>query len=396
VNLDHHLRPEEAVLLSLHSERFRESSLLDRLLGKGAAGGKGIAPLHTLPMLAESSNLITGGAPIAGPARRAEPMMVPLFRDLSQVLEKTTRPIAQALNRYVHLNSQFLKDLRPEIIFYVQAVELARKLESVGLRLCLPEIRPGDERLCEIEDNYNVQLALHLDSQKPGQNLIAAVVANHVILGPRGRIVILTGPNQGGKTTYMQAAGQAQVMAQAGLFVAGRSARISPVDGVYTHYPIEERLELGTGRFGDEARRIRAIFEQVTRHSLVLLNESLSTTNMGESLYLAQDMVRLLRQIGMRAIYTTHLHELAASAETMNAESPGDSLVVSMVASYDKGQAGSGDDAAGASSCSYRVALSPPLGRSYADRIAARYGISLGQLETLLHQRQVLGEKPEG
>jgi DNA mismatch repair protein MutS len=395
VNLDEHLRPEEAMLLSVNSERFTESSLLDRLLGKNAADGKGIASLHSLPMLTESSNMITGGLPISGPTRRAEPMMVPLFRDLSRVLEKTTKPIAGELRRYVHLNSQFLKGLRPEIIFYVRAVELARKVESLGLPLCLPEIAPSAERICEIEDNYNIQLALHLSSQKPGKNLAGQVVTNEVVLGSRGRIVILTGPNQGGKTTYMQAVGQAQVMAQAGLFVPGRRARISPVEGIYTHYPVEERLELGTGRFGDEARRIRAIFEQVTRDSLVLLNESLSTTNMGESLYLAQDIVRVLRQIGLRAIFTTHQHELAATVQDLNMNTTGDSQVVSMVASYEEGQEKQTDVAAGDGPYSYRIVFSPPLGRSYAARIAARYGISLEQLVVLLRQRQVLDEKTE-
>ena len=395
VNLDKHLRPEEAVLLAVNSERFTESSLLDRLLGRSAAEGKGIAPLHSLPMLTESSRMITGGLPISGPTRQAEPIMVPLFRDLSRVLEKTTKPIASELNRYVHLNSQFMKNLHPELIFYVQAVELARKMESLELPFCLPEIAPSAERIGEIEDNYNIQLALHLSSQKPKKSLTGQVVTNEVILGSRGRIVILTGPNQGGKTTYMQAIGQAQVMAQAGLFVPGRRARISPVDGIYTHYPVEERLELGTGRFGDEARRIRAIFEQVTRYSLVLLNESLSTTNMGESLYLAQDIVRALRQIGLRAIFTTHQHELAAAVQDLNMNTAGDSQVVSMVASYEEGQAEQADVAAGDSPYSYRIVLSPPLGRSYADRIAVRYGISLEQLVDLLHQRRVLDEKTE-
>jgi hypothetical protein len=395
VNLDDRLRPEEAVLLSANSERFTESSLLDRILGKSAADGKGIAPIHSLPMLTESSNMITGGLPLSGPTRQAEPMMVPLFRDLSMVLEKTTEPIARELRRYVHLNSQFLKNLRPEIIFYVQAVELARKLGSLGLPFCLPEIRSRDERRCEIEDNHNIQLALHLSSQESGRSLAGQVITNEVILGPRGRIVILTGPNQGGKTTYMQAVGQAQVMAQAGLFVPGWRACISPADGIYTHYPAEERLELGTGRFGDEARRVRAIFEQVTRRSLVLLNESLSTTNMGESLYLAQDVVRALRRIGLRAIFTTHMHQLAATVEDLNLNTAGDSEVVSMVASYEEGQDQQADVSAGAGPYSYRVVLGPPLGRSYADRIAARYGIKLDQLVDMLQQRRVLDEKTE-
>ena len=395
VNLDQHLQPEEAVLLSVNSERFIESSLLDRILGKSAAGGKGIAPLHTLPVLTESSKMITGGLPLSGPSRQAEPMMVPLFRDLSTVLEKTTTPIARELNQYVRLNSHFLKDLHPEIIFYVQALELAQRVKSSGLPLCLPEIAPSAERICTIEDNYNIQLAFLLGIQKPGENLAGQVVTNEVILGPRGRIVILTGPNQGGKTTYTQAVGQAQVMAQAGLFVAGRQAHISPVDGICTHFPVEERLESGTGRFGDEARRIRAIFEQVTPDTLVLLNESLSTTNMGESLYLAQDIVRALRQVGLRAIFTTHLHELAASVQDLNLNTVGDSEIVSMVASSEVGEEPHTDLATRNGPYSYRIVLSPPLGRSYADRIATRYGISLDQLLALLHQRKVLHDETE-
>lgn len=391
VNLDEHLQPEAAVLLAVNAKRFTESSLLDRLLGRGAASGKGIAPLHTLPTLNESGYPITGSHAAGAPAQRVEPMLVPLFRDLSQVLEKTARPVARELEQYVHLNSRTLKDLRPAIIFYVQAVALARKLAALGLPFCLPELAPAAERVCEIEDNYNVQLALHLSSQQPGGTLADRVITNPVSLGEHGRIVILTGPNQGGKTTYMQAVGQAQVLAQAGLFVPGRRARISPVEGIYTHYPAEERLESGTGRFGDEARRLRAIFEQVTRDSLVLLNESLATTNMGESLYLAQDLVRALRRIGLRAIFTTHLHELAAAVEDLNQDTAGDSRVVSMVASYEQGQDDQ-SDAAGEGRYSYRVVFSPPLGRSYAARIAARYGIGLEQLLALLHRRRVLDE----
>jgi DNA mismatch repair protein MutS len=395
VNLDEHLQPDEAVLLSVNPNPFTESTLLGRFMGKSQAGVTGIAPLHAPPMTTGGNSVITGAPMGGGPTRRADPMLLPLFRDLSRVLEKTTQPIARELRRYVHVSSRFLVDLRPEIIFYVQAAMLARRVESMGLPVCLPEIAPIAARTSEIADCYNLQLALHLSSNLPGQDVGRRVVANDVSLGSDGRIVILTGPNQGGKTTYMQAIGQAQVLAQAGLFVPGKSARISPVDGIYTHYPAEERLELGTGRFGDEARRIRAIFEQVTRRSLVLLNESLSTTNLADSLYLAQDIVRVLRRIGLRAIYTTHLHELAAGVDLLNADTPGDSQIVSMVASYETDHAARTDATATDGSYSYRVIPSPPQGRSYADRIAVRYGIGFDQLISLLGERNVADGEPD-
>jgi DNA mismatch repair ATPase MutS len=387
VNLDSYLRPEEAILLSVNSQRFSESGLLDRLIGRGPEEGKGIGPLHKLPLLG-GPNIIGASVPLGGMVERATPLMVPLFRDLSEILDKVAKPIARQLEQYVRISAQPLADLRPEIIFYVYAAGLAQKLAARNLPTCRPEIAPLAERVCEVKDGYNLHLALHLAGQKPDGDLTDQIVANDVILGENGRIVILTGPNRGGKTTYLQAVGQAQVLAQAGLFVPGRQARISPVDDIFSHFPVEERLEPGTGRFGDEASRIRAIFNRVTRHSLVLLNETLSTTNASESLYLARDIVRILRRIGLRAIYTTHLHDLAASVPKLN-EAPGDSLVVSMVASSLTEDGEEGEEGDGR--YRFKIMVGPPAGRSYAERIAARYGIGREQLIELLEKRRVIG-----
>lgn len=387
VNLDPFMRPEEALLLAVNDFRFSDSTLLDRLLGKGAGDGKGIASLHTPPLMSKSSGMITGGMPISGPPQRVDPMMVPLFKDLSEVLEKVTQPIAYELRKYVQLNGRFLVALRPDILFYVHALRLVTKLTQAGMAWCWPEILPAAARVCWVRNAYNVQLAIQGLGRSSAAPLPQRVVANDIDLGENGRIAILTGPNQGGKTTYMQSIGLVQVFAQLGLPVPGASGRISPVDAIYTHYPIEEKLALGTGRFGDEAQRIRAIFEQVTAHSLLLFNESLATTNMGESVFLARDMVRALRQIGVRAIFTTHLHELAAAVERINADTPGDSVVVSLVASAQV----EADGVDGR--YTYRIQPGPPLGRSYAENIAAQFGISYGQLQTLLAERKLLPQR---
>lgn len=389
VNLDPHLRPEEATLLSVNQQRFTSSKLLDRLFDNGNQGLKTSSPLHTLPVIQESDGIITAGGmvPIA---RRAEPKMVPLFRDLSEILEKVTKPISKVLKRYAALKSRFLANLQPDLVFYTAAVDLVNHMRASNLPLCRPEIRPLEARVCQIEDCYNLNLALHLSPVSFPRDISDAIVLNRVDLGQQGRIVILTGPNQGGKTTYMQAVGLAQILAQAGLFVPGSSAEISPVDNIYTHYPLEERLELGTGRFGDEAQRVSAIFERVTRSSLVLLNESLFSTNPGESLYLAQDVVRVMSMLGLRALYTTHLHALAASADEINASTQGDSQVISMVASpipQDMPQTTISEQT---DKYSYRIVPGPPIGRSFAEHIARHYGIPYQQLLDLLKNRGVL------
>lgn len=386
VNLDQNLQPVAATLLSLNEEPFTEAPLLRLLLG-GSSDQGGVMPLHTMP-------LIEGGSAIPQPGRRANPMLVPLFRDLSRIMEQVSKPIAAALQAYIHVNRRWLVRIRPALAFYAGAARLARRLQEGGLPVSLPEIVPEAERVCRVRDGYNLNLALQ--RLERGGQPAAEIVTNDVRLDDEGRIAILTGPNRGGKTTYAQAIGLMQVLAQVGLFVPGSQAWISPADGVYTHFPVDEELVRGTGRFGHEAQRLRQILEQATRHSLILLNESLSGTHAGESLYLSRDVVLILRVLGARVVFATHLHELAEQVEAINAEVPGDSRVVSLVSSRIDPEtvARGAEEMAGRRT--YRVVRSRPMGRSYALELARHYGISLDQLRQVLLDRGVIdGEEPD-
>jgi DNA mismatch repair protein MutS len=376
VNLDDQLRPVAATLLAVNDQRYSESTFLDRLFGRDGESFRGLGPLHTVPALAQ------GGNPSGrrGQNRDVDPLMDPLFRDLAQVLDAVCQPIAQALRQYDALHSDFLIALHGDLAFYLAAVRLLERLRGQGLPICRPDIAPMEERVCELREAYNFNLALHQLEHAGGH---PDIVPNDVWMGDHGRICILTGPNRGGKTTYAQMVGLCQILAQAGIWVPAARARLSPVDNLYSHYPVEEQVAKGTGRFGDEAQRLSHIFSQSTRHSLVLLNESLASTNPGESLYIAQDIVRVLRRLGARAIFATHLHELAADVAALNASTAGDSLIISLVASRREA-----DDEN--PHRSFKIAPGPPLGRSYAREIAAQYGISYEQLTALLQQRKVL------
>jgi hypothetical protein len=381
VNLDDHLRPVEATLLAINNRKFRgfSPSLFTTLFGRegDAVEWEGIASLHTARP--------TGAARFQG-IEVENPMLYPLFRDLAQVLKRVSRPIASALHHYARVNTRFLNDLGAELAFYLGAARLIGRIRASGLPMTRPEIAPHEDRVCEIEGAYNLNLALRfLDRARDGR-LNGAVVLNDVTFGPEGRVFVLTGPNQGGKTTYTQAVGLAQVLAQAGLYVPGQRARLSPADGVFTHFPVEERPEMEAGRLGEEAGRLSDIFARATRHSLILLNESLASTSPGESLYLARDVLRILRLLGARAIFATHLHDLAAGCEEINAETPGDSAIISLVSVAE-------EDGAGEIRQTFRIAHGPPRGRSYAREIASRYGISYEQLERLLRERGVMDER---
>jgi DNA mismatch repair ATPase MutS len=376
INLDNRLRPVATTLLSVNDQPFTSSSFIDRLLGRSAEHLKGLGPLHSVAALEVERNPLG----LEPPAQPVNPMLVPLFRDLAKVLDTVCRPIAKTLRQYITLQSGFLSGLSGEMAFYLAAVRLMRQLQTCGLPWCRPEIAPMAERICELQDGYNLNLALHLMEQP---NVNDAIIKNDIQMDPNGRILILTGPNQGGKTTYVQMVGLCQILAQLGLWVPATQARISPVDGIFTHYPIEESSAKATGRFGDEAQRLSDIFTEATRHSLILLNESLASTNSGESLYIAQDLVRILRRMGARAIFATHLHELAEDVTSFNEQTPGDSRVVSLVASRI-------EEGADGTQRSYTILQGPPMGRSYAREIASKYGIGYKQLMTRLQHRGVL------
>ena len=387
VNLDNEMNPVEATLISINPKRFRgdENSMLNRLMGfRGKDGDQGIAQLHRVPFKTSQFAHDHGIGSFVDPmGERENHLLYPLFKDLDEVLKVIAKPIADALDKYILVNSQFLANLEPEIIFYLGAVSLIQQVQAAGLPMCRVEVAEPNERVCELEDIYNLSLVLRLLDPQQKQDLSQDIVTNDVAFGPQGRIFILTGPNRGGKTIYTQAIGLAQALFQAGLYVPARRARISPVDGIYTHFPVEEKPYFDMGRLGEEAHRLSEVFQKASRYSLVLLNETLSSTSPGECLYLARDVVRALKLLGVRAVYATHLHELAET-EAFE-DTPSDSPVVSLVA-------GTAPDQTTPESVrrTYKIVPAPPTGMSFAKDIARKYGISFEQLSQVLQERKVI------
>ncbi len=350
VNLDSQLQPRSAVLLSINERLFVGStSLLDRLFGTRDTDTEkaGLAMLHTTP---EDPDLR---------------QLSPLFQDLERLITQVAQPIARALGRYIRINTALLRGMESELVFYTAAIELFRRLEGHGITFCQPLIAPRDERITQIEGLINFNLALR---ETP-------TIVNDVMLDDQGRIGVLTGPNSGGKTTYLQAIGLAHVLFQAGLLIPAHFARMSPVDGIFTHFPA---LESQHGRLAEEAVRLRQICLNTTEYSLVLLNESLSSTTSSEALYLAQDLLAGLRAIGVRAMYATHLIELAERLPEVQALVDGQSTIFSLVAGIQFVL----DESSGQTRAipTFKITRDIPQGRGYAQEIARRYGISLQQI----------------
>jgi hypothetical protein len=341
INLDVELKPESAALLSINDYKFSDHfSWLERVIGARANPNdeSGIAPLHYTP---EDPNM----RPLS-----------PLFQDMDRLLSQVATPVSKALSKYARTATGSLAHLEYELAFFAGAARLFTRLGNY----CLPEAAPPDERVIDIHNLLNSALALR-----------GTPVPSDTSFDERGRIAVLTGPNSGGKTTYVRGVGLAVVLFQAGLPVLAERARISPVDAILTHFPVVESRQ--TGRLEEEAARLRTLFQTVTRYSLVLLNETFSSTTSGEAAYLAQDMLAALRAIGARVVYATHLTELAEHLDEIEQMTEGSSKLFSLVAKVNIGENGEVQP-------TYRIERGLPHGRSSVRDIARKHGISLEQI----------------
>jgi DNA mismatch repair ATPase MutS len=136
------------------------------------------------------------------------------------------------------------------------------------------------------------------------------VVGNDVDADGR-RVLMVTGANRGGKSTFLRSLGQAQLMMQAGMFVAAHSFRAEAVAGIFTHFKRGEDVSMRGGKLDEELARMSAIVDQLRRGSLVLFNESFASTNEREGSEIARQIVTALLESGVKLVYVTHLFDLA-------------------------------------------------------------------------------------
>ena len=376
VNLDDMLRPVRAGILSLNGKEFTDSGVLKRFMAMSAKkDGSGIQPnddyahLKTFHAAASKEFKLAYDDTPTGADRLSDSIKFVV----TDILDKITRNIKDVLRKHVNVSGYAFISLIPEIIFYIRWAELIEKIQANGLPLCKAEILPVEERCIRTRDIYNLKLAIKIVS---GEEL--KIVTNDLDFDDDiGRIFILTGPNRGGKTTITQALGIAVLMAQCGIYVPCSSLKLSPCDNIYTHFPADENETVDLGRLGEESSRLAEIFSKATSKSMLLLNESLATTNVTEGMYIATDVLKAMRYLGVRCIFNTHMHELAANVDKMNQAVKGSSKIESMVTGVEKGQR------------SFKVSVNPPQGLSYAKDIAQQYGVTFEKIKSTIDGRNI-------
>ncbi len=349
VNLDSQLRAERAGVLSINNDRFKSGELIDKVLRLDFKSGEMtcIAPLVPFKK---------------GQAEGQQLALLNAFNGaIGDVFRQSIKAWKKVVGHYVLENTDFLIRLMPEIEFVTKGAELISRLKEKGCPLTKPRIAPMSEKKFDAKGLSNPIVALKLDTP---------VVPNDFTFDENGMFYVITGPNRGGKSVITCAVGIAFVMAGLGLPVCADSCVISPCDEIFTHFPTGSEDTIDKGRLGEECSRLEAIFKDVSEFGLVLLDESLSSTGSFEGAYIASEVLQGFSMVGCRGIFSTHLHDLAASVDSINEATvpQGGVRIDNLVAAIDMG------------SRSFKIVRARPDGKSYARDIADKYGLSLDKI----------------
>ncbi len=280
----------------------------------------------------------------------------------AQILDLVARlypQLFERLHRFCADHSEFAADFvltfDRQMQFYLAYLETILPLMESGLKFCLPSVSQESKELMAAEA-FDLALAIQLRSE------ISRIVPNDFHLSGQERVIIVSGPNQGGKTTFARMFGQLHYLACLGLPVPGREARLFCFDTIFTHFEQEEDIRKLRGKLNEELARMRQIFEQATPQSLLILNEPFNSTTLRDALFLSHKIMRRILELDSLCVWVTFLTELASASEK----------TVSMVSTV---------DAEDASRRTFRILRRPADGLAFAITIAEKHRLTYRQLK---------------
>lgn len=265
-------------------------------------------------------------------------------------------PFAQ-LEKYCAVHAEFIEPtverFEREVQFYLGFSDYLRPLHRAGLNTTIPKLGERAE-LCA-RDTFDLALAADLTSHE------TTVVTNDVELSGAERILVVSGPNQGGKTTLARTVGQLHYLAALGCPVPGTDVTLALPDAIYTHFERQEDIANLAGKLEDDLIRIKTILDRATASSVVILNEIFTSTTLDDARFLSRTILDRVSDLDALCVCVTFIDELARLNDK----------TVSMVSVVDP------DDPA---IRTLKVMRRPADGRAYALALARKYGLTYEQL----------------
>jgi DNA mismatch repair protein MutS len=273
-----------------------------------------------------------------------------IFADLDKFCEKYYNFIDETVSRFAR-----------EVQFYLSWLDYIAPLRQSGLQFCYPTIK-NDARALYCRAGFDLALAYRMRGE-PG-----AIVPNDFELNAPERILVITGPNQGGKTTFARAFGQMHHLASLGLCVPGREAALYLFDTILTHFEREEDINTLNGKLQDDLVRLRDLLVRATSRSIVIINEIFVSTTLTDALTLGTRMMDALAAKNVIAVVVTFLDELATHGPE----------TVSMMTTVDP------EDPARRL---FKIIRKPPDGLAYAMFLSSKHGLTYEQLSGRLKKK---------
>ena len=216
------------------------------------------------------------------------------------------------LDNYSARNGNYLDETTGvfdrEIQFYVAYLEYVTTFKKAGLKFCYPQISNTGKEVYDYE-GFDLALAYKLITEN------TSVVCNDFYLKNKERIFVVSGPNQGGKTTFARTFGQLHYMASIGCLVPGREAQLLLFDKIFTHFEKEENIKDLRGKLQDDLFRIYNIIDQATSNSIVIMNEIFTSTTLNDAVFLGKEIMGKIVQLDLLCVFVTFIDELASFSE---------------------------------------------------------------------------------
>jgi len=231
-------------------------------------------------------------------------------RALSELKDMGINHIASALAQSADHILSFFNTLRNELAFYIGNLNLHTQLSKNGEPISFPTPLPLGELKSSFNGLYDICLALTLGKRIVGSNVNA----------DKKELIIITGANQGGKSTFLRSIGLSQLMMQCGMFVPAESYCSNVCNGLFTHYKREEDNTMNSGKLDEELSRMSYIVDNITPNCMLLFNESFASTNEREGSGIANQITCALLEKHIKVFCVTHLYELAHGFYNKNME----------------------------------------------------------------------------
>ncbi len=277
-----------------------------------------------------------------------------IVKNVEQLFPDVFASLRTFYENYQNFQDATIQKFDREVQFYVSYLEYIQKFKNSGYHFCYPDMTLEKDIMAK--GCFDLALANNL----LGEN--KKIITNDFFLKNKERIIVVTGPNQGGKTTFARTFGQLHYFGSLGCLVPGYKARLFIFDNIFTHFEKQENIKNLRGKLQDDLIRFAEIFKNATSNSIFLINEIFSSTTLSDAVFLAKKIMEKISRLDALCVCVTFIDELSTLSEK----------TVSMVSNIEKDNP---------NHRTFKITRKPADGLSYALSIAEKYNLTSSQIK---------------